>query len=490
MWQFILKNLAGGFLMCASSNHTQVKESKMASGLISTHAYGFYDAKEFKNSKGQTVKAVKVRNPWGSQELLGVCKIRSDAIMNDLKSKYEISKDEDEGMVWISYEDFLENFDSVTVCKVHNNFKYKFLRSELFKWDIWGLSLVTFDVAKKGLVYLTVHQRIQRHFKNDSTHEYSYVRVFLVKVDQQGGVVEFIKGKFKASQQVVLEKELDVGKYVAFIEIEWMLSQNKDTIDIVVSTYSRHAVKVKNYKYDEVQKLYENIIKAYFNKKTVHLKTTTYSNKMSNIDLPHKIYKLNFFKYGLFVYWIQNEEKDVVFDMKLGFNAPPTNMKLFHPRLQDGSFKYLRLNTGESELVIIKTLPKPLNSPKNSFSYSTGTVYESIQFKYQLNFLKNYIIQNVKPEDFHGVKLYSLSYVGGIAYFTVNKSKGVMTLKINTTCKNYMIDTTEMSNVAPNQKFERNLIENQEYLLLYQLNKMGEESVYPPGLEYGYKSSS
>lgn len=470
--------------MCAGTNSTDVKESKMASGLISSHAYGFYDAKQFYDSQNELVRAVKIRNPWGEQELEGLCKVSNQMLMDELKIAYAITEDPDKGMVWIRYEDFFENFRDLTVCKVHDDFNYKFLRTQLYDWEGWGLALVTFQVQVPGLVYLSVHQRIQRHFKDDAEHDYSYVRLLLVRVSETGEVLEFIKGKFKAMQQLVIEKDLKVGKYVGFIEIDWVKPKNNKSVSIVVSTYSKHPLKVQNYKDGRHFELYQNIIKSYIRTKSHKINMTKFEGRFNGKSVEHNIIGHSFFKFGLQVRYYVSHETDITLDIKLTQYKPPTNMQLFYPKTEDGQMPYLRIKPCSEKILIIKTTPKPLNTKNSSFSYSSGGYNIESKFRYSVKYLKQATILYGEMKEWKNTKRYSVGFVGGIAYHVINNGEGKLTINIDTTSEGYCIDTSEMENVAPGQAYNRILTKNQEFFISYQVKELGKPNKSPPGLGY------
>lgn len=92
-------------------------EVRRSNGLYMGHAYSV-TALSVVPWKGRNVRLLRLRNPWGRKEWTGPWSDVSDEIRNlpmELKKKLNIVIEED-GEFWISYDDFLANFDEVQLC--------------------------------------------------------------------------------------------------------------------------------------------------------------------------------------------------------------------------------------------------------------------------------------------------------------------------------------------------------------------------------------
>lgn len=68
----------------------------------------------------------------------------------------------------------------VTICRVHDNYYYKSLKSHQ-PGDNFTVSSVT--VPESGEMYVIVTQEDMRRFGEESGYDYSAVRILLAKVD-------------------------------------------------------------------------------------------------------------------------------------------------------------------------------------------------------------------------------------------------------------------------------------------------------------------
>lgn len=480
IWSFIQENLSKGYLLTASSLSRKEKQAMIESGIISNHAYGLYDARILKMSGGTSIRAVKLRNPWGRQDLLKACKEKSEMIVSALKKQYNIDRDSDQGMFWMDYEDFRENYEKVTCCKLHDDYKYKFLSASLYQWSDWGLVKVKLTVKKRGLVYISVHQPIERGFKKlnaKDEFQYSYVRILLVELQLDGkSVKRFVKGKYKASQQPVLEQVLDAGEYLAFIEVDWR-SGLKESRKIIVSTYSQRSVKIIDYKSPEnAMDLYDKVIRAFIFSGHRSVKTETFEDSYNQKSIPLNIKLYQTFKFGLSVYLFSNNEKDITFELKMTEKEPPKNMKLFYPKYEHGGLPHVSLEPGKDQLVIIKTISMEGDRhQKTTFSYSTGSLNYGYQFKYPLEVLKKKIKEYGKNDNTDELKqISSLSYGGGVFYYVKNLKAKEVVVESDLDCEGLFIHDSEMNYIAPNQKLTKVLKEGEEYVLNFEVKRLGE----------------
>uniref|UniRef100_A0A670Z867 Calpain 9 n=1 Tax=Pseudonaja textilis TaxID=8673 RepID=A0A670Z867_PSETE len=92
-------------------------EARTSTGLIKGHAYSVTGIDEV-NYQGQTVRLIRVRNPWGQVEWNGAW---SDKLWDSLSpsEKQRLHHTAlDDGEFWMKFEDFLSNFEKVEICNL------------------------------------------------------------------------------------------------------------------------------------------------------------------------------------------------------------------------------------------------------------------------------------------------------------------------------------------------------------------------------------
>ncbi|XP_015680391.1 calpain-9 [Protobothrops mucrosquamatus] len=94
-------------------------EARTPTGLIKGHAYSVTDIDEV-NYQGQTVRLIRVRNPWGQVEWNGAWSDNSsewDSLSPSEKQQLHHTA-LDDGEFWMKFEDFLSHFDKVEICNL------------------------------------------------------------------------------------------------------------------------------------------------------------------------------------------------------------------------------------------------------------------------------------------------------------------------------------------------------------------------------------
>ncbi|KAM4013709.1 calpain-3 isoform 5-T5 [Anomaloglossus baeobatrachus] len=94
-------------------------ETRMASGLVKGHAYSLTGVEETP-FKGDKVKLVRLRNPWGQVEWNGSWSDNSKEwtiIDKSEKSRLQHQIMED-GEFWMSFDDFMKNFTKLEICNL------------------------------------------------------------------------------------------------------------------------------------------------------------------------------------------------------------------------------------------------------------------------------------------------------------------------------------------------------------------------------------
>ncbi|XP_003791802.1 calpain-3 isoform X2 [Otolemur garnettii] len=121
MYKIMKKAIERGSLMgCSIDTIVPIQyETRMACGLVKGHAYSVTGLEEAR-FKGEKVKLVRLRNPWGQVEWNGSW---SDGwkdwsfVDKDEKARLQHQVTED-GEFWMSYDDFIYHFTKLEICNL------------------------------------------------------------------------------------------------------------------------------------------------------------------------------------------------------------------------------------------------------------------------------------------------------------------------------------------------------------------------------------
>uniref|UniRef100_A0AAY4ADH4 Calpain 9 n=1 Tax=Denticeps clupeoides TaxID=299321 RepID=A0AAY4ADH4_9TELE len=121
LFQILRKALDRGSMMGCSIDISSSAESEAQTptGLVKGHAYSITGLEEV-NYRGQTVRLIRVRNPWGQVEWNGKWSDDSrEWTLIDKAEKARLMQNSlDDGEFWMEFEDFKANYDRVEICNL------------------------------------------------------------------------------------------------------------------------------------------------------------------------------------------------------------------------------------------------------------------------------------------------------------------------------------------------------------------------------------
>ena len=101
-----------------------------SNGLVAGHAYALIEVARFHDKSSEEVhEVVQIRNPWGETEWKGQWSDQDaiwDTIRPDEKAKYH--KNAADGAFWMSFTDFLTEFEKLDICYVPDETKTNYHR--------------------------------------------------------------------------------------------------------------------------------------------------------------------------------------------------------------------------------------------------------------------------------------------------------------------------------------------------------------------------
>jgi hypothetical protein len=94
-----------------SPSHPDGDRAKSDTGIVQGHAYSIVEAVEVDG-----LKMIRLRNPWGEGEWQGDWSDNSNKWTTRMKNILNYSN-EDDGMFWMDFNDFYDEYDTVYVCR-------------------------------------------------------------------------------------------------------------------------------------------------------------------------------------------------------------------------------------------------------------------------------------------------------------------------------------------------------------------------------------
>lgn len=128
IWKQIKEADERNYIICCSAGKPDLSSEDYSKiGLVSDHAYSVISAYEVESEGGQ-IKLLKLRNPWGHKEWMGDWSDKSTKWTPQLKEQLKVI-DEDDGIFFICYEDYMNYYRSTTIAKVHDGYSYNFAKA-------------------------------------------------------------------------------------------------------------------------------------------------------------------------------------------------------------------------------------------------------------------------------------------------------------------------------------------------------------------------
>ena len=210
-------------------------------GLITNHAYTVINSAVLKKSNGAEIKLLKMKNMWGTNEWVG------DWSDNSLKWTQEFKKEvglepKQDGIFWISYEDYLQFYTTTHICKIHPNYDYTTQKIKSSKANNEPLNLSKVVIKQPGHGYFIVNQKNTRIYRNlkDPEYENPFCNMVVFKDDNKNGFTFVGSDSGKHDRLYVECENLLPGTYYIAVTFPlsnsgFALQQNFENIDFDIN---------------------------------------------------------------------------------------------------------------------------------------------------------------------------------------------------------------------------------------------------------------
>ena len=195
-------------------------------GLITNHAYTVINSAVLKKSNGAEIKLLKMKNMWGT---------------NECKKEVGLEPKQD-GIFWISYEDYLQFYTTTHICKIHPNYDYTTQKIKSSKANNEPLNLSKVVIKQPGHGYFIVNQKNTRIYRNlkDPEYENPFCNMVVFKDDNKNGFTFVGSDSGKHDRLYVECENLLPGTYYIAVTFPasnsgFALQQNFENIDFDIN---------------------------------------------------------------------------------------------------------------------------------------------------------------------------------------------------------------------------------------------------------------
>ena len=221
LWEILFLYKKNNYVMCAGSKHFGIFDN---AGLIGGHAYTLMNLFDLKEEK---IKLVKLRNPWGEKEFVGDWSDKSSKWTNEIKKKANFEAAKDDGIFYMSYDDFTKYFSIIEILKIKKNYgtvgSCKIKKTEAHKCQI-----IKFELKEKRHIFINLYEKNPRYIRKDGSFFPEPVKSFMIlaRKDLQDKYT-YIKSIINSKVHAAMEVELDEGIYYIFCDVNYRFVYNE-----------------------------------------------------------------------------------------------------------------------------------------------------------------------------------------------------------------------------------------------------------------------
>lgn len=216
LWRKILEASDNDYIMTTA---LPPKQEAKTVGLVDGHEYTLQYGREIEVD-GESIKLLKIRNPWGSINYKGKWGPNDSRWTKDLKDAFEYKNVYDgEGEFYISYDDFLFYFGDIDICKIEK--RICLLQSKIEYSDPHPYKLFEINLSEPSKLDVTIFKPYYRFKKDLPTYWTLNQQLFLAKVEDLE-TMNFSRfwGACEGQNDCFLNLDLEPGKYLLYAYVD------------------------------------------------------------------------------------------------------------------------------------------------------------------------------------------------------------------------------------------------------------------------------
>ena len=204
----------GALIGCGSYTNGNGNELS-PNGIVYSHNYSLIEAKDIKL---KDIYLLKIRNPWGAVEWSGDWSDKSSKWTEEYK-KYFDFEDKDDGIFWISIDDYIKNYIITSICHIFYGSKirtYTIDYEEYFKYPL----VFNMNLRKSGRIGINIINRNRRFNRDIPVAEDRPFSIMVFKYNKEEEIFEFYgnRGWFDNVESIL---DLTEGNYVIWIYLPY-----------------------------------------------------------------------------------------------------------------------------------------------------------------------------------------------------------------------------------------------------------------------------
>ena len=224
-------------------------------GLITNHAYSVIGTAVLKKPNGNEIQLLKMKNMWGTNEWIGDWSDQSLKWTQEFKKAVGLQNKE-EGVFWMSYDDYLQFYTSTHIAQVHSQYQYKVTKMK----NRQALNICKINIDKNGSGYFMVNLKNTRIYNNLKNPNYTnpFCSIIVLKRNNEDKLEYIGSDSGKKDRFYIPCPEMEKGTYyvsVSFPKInkneplQSNIEFNQNEFNFRVGVYSTN----KDIKFSEIE---------------------------------------------------------------------------------------------------------------------------------------------------------------------------------------------------------------------------------------------
>ena len=206
-------------------------------GLCVGHAYTIITILKMEENG---VRLVKLKNPWGNTEFTGDWSDSSRKWTPELKKKYNYEGNDDEGIFFMSFDDFYKYFAMLDIAKLEEGYQTVFCKikkTEALKCQL--IELVGNQDNQNA--YIQLYQKNPRIVRKNGKKYPQPVMAYIILVDSE---FNYIKSTYSNNIHLGIQVDLKAGKYYIFCDVNYR-NETPDftSYGYTLTVYSKNRIK-------------------------------------------------------------------------------------------------------------------------------------------------------------------------------------------------------------------------------------------------------
>ena len=245
IWEKIEKSFSKKYVMTAgtSSDNVNLKLDKI--GLCIGHAYTLMNIYKI-NTKSGEERLVKLRNPWGNNEFNGAWSHYSKKWTPQIKKQCEYEGENDEGIFYMSYNDFIKYFVVLDIAKIEPGYKTTYLKIK--KEEAIKCQIIKFNINEEiKNTFIQLYQKNPRILRKDGTHYPNTVMSFIMLVKFEDNQFKYVNSMADNEIHIAIEEDLTPGTYFLFCDVyDRYINDYNKSLGYAITCYSSIPIVMQN----------------------------------------------------------------------------------------------------------------------------------------------------------------------------------------------------------------------------------------------------